>query len=97
MTKKIANKTEAMNKQKIYQEVLERIESLITGENDLISVMSTISCEIYHSFDYFNWVGFYRLVNPSILKVGPYQGSHGCLTIDVERGVCGACVRSKRI
>ena len=28
-----------------------------------------------------------------MLKIGPYQGSHGCLIIPFERGVCGAAAR----
>lgn len=80
-----------------YKEVLKSIESLVAGETDLISVMSTISCELYHAFDVFNWVGFYRRSAPDTLKVGPYQGTHGCLTINIKRGVCGACVRAAAV
>jgi GAF domain-containing protein len=80
-------------KEDIYVEVLRHIETLIEGETDLIAVMSTISCELYHAFEHLNWVGFYRRVDEKTLKVGPYQGTHGCLTIDTERGVCGKCVR----
>ncbi len=38
-----------------YKDVLLSVEALIEGETDLISVMSTISCELYHAFDHFNW------------------------------------------
>lgn len=78
-------------KEKMYIEVLKNIESLIEGEMDLIAVMSTISCELYNAFEHFSWVGFYRRVDEKTLKVGPYQGGHGCLTIDIDRGVCGKC------
>ncbi|MGD7653634.1 MAG: GAF domain-containing protein [Verrucomicrobiales bacterium] len=81
------------DKETTYQDVLGRIEALADGETDPITLMSTISCEVFHAFDHFHWVGFYRLVNPQTLKVGPYQGGHGCLTIDINRGVCGACAR----
>lgn len=84
-------------KEETYKEVLQRIESVIEGEIDLISVMSTVSCELYHAFDYFNWVGFYRRFDEGTLKVGPYQGTHGCVTIQIERGVCGKCVRDAEI
>jgi GAF domain-containing protein len=80
-------------KEDIYVEALQNIESLIKDETDLIAVMSTISCELYHAFKYFSWVGFYRRVDAKTLKVGPYQGTHGCLTIDIEQGVCGKCAR----
>jgi len=79
-----------------FQDVVERIDLLIEGETDIISKMSTISCEIFQSFGHFNWVGFYRLVDNQMLKVGPYQGTHGCLTIKVGEGVCGRCALEKK-
>lgn len=84
-------------KEKKYKEILRSVASLIQDETDRISVMSTISCELYHSFDHFNWVGFYRLVDDETLKVGPYQGTHGCLTIAVGKGVCGKCARDNEV
>ncbi len=86
-----------MDKEKQYQMVLPRIQALIDGEQDLIAVLSTVFCELYHTFEHWNWVGFYRRVDEQTLKVGPYQGGHGCLTIDINRGVCGACVREKSV
>ncbi len=86
-----------MSKEDKYKEVLQNIELLIKNEKDLISVMSTISCEIFHAFEYLNWVGFYRLVDETTLKVGPYQGTHGCLTINIKNGVCGKSAREKKV
>lgn len=80
-----------------YEKVIGTIESMIEGEEDLLATLSTISCELYHAFDHWNWVGFYRRTDSRTLKVGPYQGEHGCLTIDIDRGVCGASVREKSI
>jgi L-methionine (R)-S-oxide reductase len=84
-------------KDDLYRETARAIESMTDGETDRIAVMSTIACELFHAFDHFNWVGFYRRVDTKTLKVGPYQGAHGCLTIDVTRGVCGKCVREAEI
>lgn len=84
-------------KKDTYQNTLKNIAALIAGEQDLIAVMSTISCELYHAFDQWNFVGFYRRVDEKTLKVGPYQGGHGCLTIDLDRGVCGKCAREKAV
>ena len=86
-----------MNKEQKYQNLLNSIESLIDGESDVISIMSTIACELYHNFDHFNWVGFYRLINNNLLKVGPYQGTHGCLTIKIGEGVCGKCASENKV
>jgi len=87
----------SIEKRARYEKTLLSIEKMIDGEKDLMTVLSTISCELYHAFDHWNWVGFYRRVDERTLKVGPYQGGHGCLTIDRDRGVCGACLREKSI
>jgi GAF domain-containing protein len=80
----------------LYAEVTDRIARLIEGEGDEIAVLSTIVCELHHAFDHFDWTGFYRVTEAGVLKVGPYQGGHGCLVIPFERGVCGAAARAKR-
>ena len=86
-----------MNKEEKYDELLIKLESLLYGEDDLISILSTISCEVYHAFDSFHWVGFYRVVGHETLKVGPYQGGHGCLEISFDRGVCGKCAKEEAV
>jgi len=69
---------------------------LIEGETDVIAVMATVACELHHRFDHFHWTGFYRVVEPELLKIGPYQGLHGCLQIPFSKGVCGAAARSRQ-
>ena len=59
--------------------------------------MATIACEVHQSDPRFDWTGFYRVVAPELLKIGPYQGGHGCLVIPFSRGVCGAAARSGQI
>ena len=83
-------------KQEAYDGVIRRIGDLIAGENDPVAVMATVACELHQSLDYFDWTGFYRVVAPGLLKVGPYQGAHGCLAIPFERGVCGAAARLRQ-
>lgn len=78
-----------------YQEVRQAIVSLLEDEDDWVSAMATVACELHHGFAYFHWTGFYRVVAPQMLAVGPYQGSHGCLRIAFERGVCGAAARTR--
>jgi GAF domain-containing protein len=70
------------------------IAALTEGETDTISLMATVACEVHHSDDRFDWTGFYRVVAPELLKIGPYQGGHGCLVIPFSRGVCGAAART---
>jgi GAF domain-containing protein len=72
-----------------YSELENRILAVCEGESDEIALMATIACEVFASDDRFDWVGFYRNVGDRTLKIGPYQGGHGCLTIPFGRGVCG--------
>lgn len=78
-----------------YPTLVATIDSLTHGETDQIALMATIACEVYHADARFDWVGFYRVTAPETLKIGPYQGGHGCLVIPFSRGVCGACARSR--
>ena len=81
--------------QQDYTALRDRILALCEGESDIIANMATISCEVFHSDPRFDWVGFYRNVGGETLKIGPYQGGHGCLTIPFSRGVCGAAARTR--
>lgn len=74
-----------------YTELTKICAALTEGEKDPVALMATLACEIHHADDRFDWTGFYRVVEPELLKIGPYQGGHGCLTIPFNRGVCGAC------
>ena len=76
-----------------YARLRKTISSLTEGEEDVVSLMATMVCELHHSDHRFDWTGFYRVTSPGMLKIGPYQGSHGCLKIPFERGVCGAAAR----
>lgn len=80
-----------------YSDLSNTVLALTSGETDVISLMATIACEVHHSDDRFDWTGFYRVVAPALLKIGPYQGGHGCLIIPFTRGVCGAAARTREV
>lgn len=73
------------------------IRALTHGETDAVALMATIACEVHHSDDRFDWTGFYRVTEPGLLKIGPYQGGHGCLVIPFDKGVCGAAARTRAV
>ncbi|WP_298859412.1 GAF domain-containing protein [uncultured Sulfitobacter sp.] len=77
-----------------YDHLAKTIAALTEGETDAVALMATVACEVYHSDDRFDWTGFYRVTGPQMLKIGPYQGGHGCLVIPFNRGVCGAAART---
>jgi GAF domain-containing protein len=80
-----------------YSELAKTIDALTAGETDEVALMATVACEVHHADDRFDWTGFYRVVEPEVLKIGPYQGGHGCLVIPFARGVCGAAARTQQI
>ena len=80
-----------------YVTLAKTIAALTEGESDQVSLMATVTCEVHHSDDRFDWTGFYRVTEPGLLKIGPYQGGHGCLKIPFSRGVCGAAARTGQV
>lgn len=80
-----------------YPSLAKSIHALTEGEDDPIALMATVACEVHHADDRFDWTGFYRVTGPELLKIGPYQGGHGCLVIPFARGVCGAAARTGQV
>ncbi len=79
-----------------YARLLEMQSLLLDGADDPISAMATMSALLHHAFGHL-WTGFYRVVTPdALLRVGPYQGSLGCLDIAFGRGVCGTAAAERR-
>jgi len=77
-----------------YEQSLLQLASVLEGIDDQVAIMATISCILKTNHPAYFWVGFYRVVDDSLL-VGPYQGSMGCLRIEFGRGVCGTCAATK--
>jgi GAF domain-containing protein len=77
-------------KSRAYAELYSHAMAAVEGIDDSIAVMSTLSALIHHSMGHL-WTGFYRVVDEGkLLRVGPYQGSLGCLEIRFGQGVCGS-------
>jgi len=84
-----------LTKQEAYATLEEQLDSILDGIDDPIACMATISCVLAQGFGHL-WSGFYRVVAPSLLRVGPYQGTLGCLEIAFGRGVCGTAAAERR-
>ena len=73
-----------------YAELKGHMEAILDGVDDQVTAMATMAALVHHAFGHL-WTGFYRVVEPGqLLRVGPYQGSLGCLDIAFGRGVCGS-------
>jgi len=69
--------------------------SLLDGESDWIAALATVAGELHHASSGWHWTGFYRLLGDELV-IGPYQGTHGCLRIELSRGICGAAARTRQ-
>ena len=74
----------------------EQIKTLTENENDLIANLSNISACLNENLDNINWVGFYIMKNGELV-LGPFQGKTACIRIPVGKGVCGTCVKERKI
>ena len=76
------------NKEERYRSLLPQIESLVSGEADVIANMANIAAVLHDAFGFW-WTGFYRVANDRELVLGPFQGPVACARIPFGRGVCG--------
>jgi GAF domain-containing protein len=85
-----------MPKAEAYRLLDAHVRAVLAGVDDDIAAMATVSALVHHAFGHL-WTGFYRVVKPGeLLRVGPYQGTLGCLEIQVGRGVCGTAAAERR-
>ncbi|HEY1087272.1 MAG TPA: GAF domain-containing protein, partial [Archangium sp.] len=80
----------ALPKDEAWRQLEQHVRAVLEGIDDDVCAMATMSCLVHHAFGHL-WTGFYRVVTPGkLLRVGPYQGTLGCLEIPFGKGVCGA-------
>src|SRR3569832_1151050 len=82
-------------KERAYAQLHAHIINVLQGSDDDVAAMATMSALIHHAFAHL-WTGFYRVVGPNLLRVGPYQGTLGCLDIQFGRGVCGTAAAQRK-
>lgn len=82
-------------KDRAYAQLHAHLINVMAGIDDDIAGMATMSALLHHAFGHL-WTGFYRVVGPNLLRVGPYQGTVGCLEIEFGRGVCGTAAAERR-
>jgi L-methionine (R)-S-oxide reductase len=83
-------------KRELYREVFSELQAVVDGLADPIAAMASAACILQGKLPYASWAGFYRVVAPGLMRVGPYQGPMGCLEIPFGRGVCGAAASERR-
>ena len=83
-------------KPEAYAELATQLASVLEGIDDRVAEMATVASLVHHAFEHL-WTGFYVVVPPGkLLRVGPYQGTLGCLEIPFGKGVCGSAAAEQR-
>lgn len=83
-----------MDKASVYRRLQRQIASLHGEADDPISVMANTVAVLHEALPYASWTGFYRVVAPDLLRVGPFQGPVACVEIPFGRGVCGTAAET---
>ena len=83
-----------VEKEEALQTACDAITDTLEGEGDVILKMATINCLLKTYLPYAYWVGFY-LYRDGQLSIGPYQGTLGCLHIEMGKGVCGRAAATR--
>src|SRR5450432_3614731 len=110
MAENLAIATSAQKEER-YEILLPQVESLVSGELDLIANLSNVAAALKQTFNFF-WVGFYLVKENAMpdgppsgvvrregrqeLVLGPFQGSIACTRIGLGKGVCGTSWKEKR-
>ena len=71
-----------------WQRLVQQAEGLLGVSSNRISNAANLSALLYQEMDDVSWVGFYFLVNETLM-VGPFQGKPACVQIEMGKGVCG--------
>lgn len=82
------------DKRQRYRDLELQVVGLLDGAGDPVALMANLAAAIHQALPYASWTGFYRVVAPELLRVGPFQGPVACVDIPFDRGVCGAAART---
>ncbi len=74
--------------------LLRQHQELLIGR--WITDLANTSAFIFSEIEGLNWAGFY-IFEDGMLVLGPFQGKPACTTIALERGVCGAAARERKV
>ena len=89
-----------MGKAERYNQVFKTVEAVLSPdpyELDDIGKMATIASILKSEFKEWVFCGFYRVIKPGVLEIGPYQGNIlACGRIDFSRGVCGKAATEEK-
>lgn len=89
------NLTQGADKAEIYREILPQLAAVMGATTDMVANMANTAAVLKTAFG-FHWVGFYRVVTPELLTLGPFQGPLACVDIPFSKGVYGKAARDRQ-
>ena len=87
-----------MDREPRYQNILKTAKSTLDDYSmDEIGKMTVMAAILKMEFSEWIFCGFYRVIKPNLLEIGPYQGNIlACSHIAFDHGVCGASASKKK-
>jgi GAF domain-containing protein len=85
----------AIGKVALYDELVQELDALLTGEPDPVANAANAAAALYHALPELNWAGFYFLRGEELV-LGPFQGRPACVRIPLGKGVCGTAASQRR-
>ncbi len=84
-----------MTKEEKYIACFREIQIRLEKGGNLIADLGNIAAILKKRMDHYYWAGFYFLKIEKLI-LGPFQGTPACVFLNLETGVCAACVREKQ-
>ncbi len=85
-----------LTRSEFYALLIQQARAMLRDESDFIANMSNLASLLFTALNEVNWVGFYRLLSPEELVLGPFMGNPACTRLKVGKGVCGTSVALRR-
>lgn len=83
-----------LSKAQRYRLILARLGGIVASERDALANLCNCMAYLYWTLGDVNWTGVYVL-REGELVLGPFGGKPACSRIALDRGVCGACARTR--
>jgi len=90
------NGIEKMTNEQKYKYMLILLEGQLDSEKDDLANLSNATAIIKAIMDRVNWAGFY-ILRDNTLVLGMFQGLPACNRVEIDKGVCGAAVTTKKL
>lgn len=88
-------------KRESYATLENQVRAVLHGERDWLANLAQFAALVFNGVPDLNWAGFYmarkNADGSDELVLGPFQGKVACVRIAFNRGVCGACARTREV